>query len=158
MLLSGLWHGASWSFVAWGALHGVVSVISRALGRKRKGEAPDATVRGKVRHAFSVILNFCVVAILWIPFRANDLGKTLLILRRIFTWAPGIHYIYVYALIFGAGLLLVEVAAVHFNQGNDIWHPLDLSRFGNRVILCCFILLTAVFAYIGDSAFIYARF
>ena len=158
MLFSGLWHGASWSFVAWGALHGTVSVISRALGRKRKGEAPDAAVWGKVRHAFSVFLNFCVVTILWIPFRTNDFGKALLILRRIFTWAPGIHYVYVYALIFGIGLLLVEMAAVRFHQGNDIWRPLDLSRFGSRVILFCFILLTAVFAYIGDSAFIYAQF
>ncbi len=158
MLLSGLWHGASWSFVAWGALHGAASAVSRAFGRKRKGERSGSAAWGKASHVLSVILNFCVVSILWIPFRANDFGKTILILRRIITWAPGIHYVYVYALIFGAGLLLTELAAVRCNQGNDIWRPLDLGRFSSRVILCCFILLTAVFAYIGDSAFIYAQF
>ncbi len=158
MLLSGLWHGASWSFVVWGALHGAVSAVSRVFQRKRKGKKTASAAWGKARHVFSVFLNFCVVAVLWIPFRANDFGKTILILRRIFTWAPGIYYVYVYAVIFGMGLLLTELAAVRYNRGNDIWRPLDLSRFGSRVILCCFILLTTVFAYIGDSAFIYAQF
>lgn len=158
MLLSGLWHGASWAFVAWGALHGAASVLYKAHGRKKKGENSGFAVWEKVRHVFSVILNFCVVSFLWIPFRTSDFGKTFLILRRIFTWTPGIHYVYVYALIFGAGLLVTELMAVRLNQGNDIWRPLDLSRFGGRMILCCFVLLTAVFAYIGDNAFIYAQF
>ena len=66
MLLGGLWHGAAWTFMAWGALHGGVQVIER-LGRAALGE------RRVIPAWLGVILTFHVVCLGWILFRAETL-------------------------------------------------------------------------------------
>lgn len=67
-LLVGLWHGAAWRFVAWGALHGGMLIIERAVGIGRRERAPGK--RDLVGQARTVA--FVVLA--WIPFRADGLG------------------------------------------------------------------------------------
>ena len=63
MLLGGLWHGAAWGFVLWGAIHGTALVIEHQF-------------RGRVRLprwlAWAIVFN--IVALAWIPFRAPDLS------------------------------------------------------------------------------------
>ncbi|HEV7354305.1 MAG TPA: MBOAT family protein [Brevundimonas sp.] len=65
MLLGGLWHGAAWTFVAWGALHGAVQVIERVWRHFLEGKA-------SVPHWLGVILTFHVVCLGWILFRAES--------------------------------------------------------------------------------------
>jgi D-alanyl-lipoteichoic acid acyltransferase DltB (MBOAT superfamily) len=67
MVLGGLWHGAAWTFVAWGALHGLYLCVERATGR---------TAGGRPR----VLLTFVLVALAWIPFRAADFGQAVAVL------------------------------------------------------------------------------
>lgn len=64
MLLGGLWHGAAWTFVAWGALHGVVLVIERLWRAARPNASWPAWV--------GLIVTFHVVLLGWILFRAED--------------------------------------------------------------------------------------
>ena len=66
MLLGGLWHGAAWTFVAWGLLHGVGLALERAVSRGREAAS------GAFTHALSVIFTFHVVCTGWILFRAAD--------------------------------------------------------------------------------------
>lgn len=157
MLLSGLWHGASWSFVVWGFLHAFTSVIHKVFS-DIKQKFNLRSKNNRITYFASVIATFAVVAILWIPFRTNDFRKAVLIIKRVFTWSAGVHYVYVYTLIFTGVLIVVEVIAAVKKNGNDIWQPLDLSKFWTKVVFCCFVILTALFAYIGNSAFIYAQF
>ena len=157
MLLSGLWHGASWSFVIWGVFHAIASVIHKIFTNIKKIAFPNRS-KNKNMRVLSTIITFIVVVILWVPFRTNDFGKAMLILTRVFTWSPGVHYVYIYTLIFAVGLLIVECIAVFRNNGNDIWKPLDLSKFGAKIVFCFIILSIACFSYIGNSAFIYAQF
>ena len=154
MLLSGLWHGASWAFVVWGLCHALTSTIHKCFLDIRGKKQSQNKIVGFV----CVIINFIVVSLLWILFRTNDFGKTATILTRIFTFASGISYVYIYTLIFTALLIVVEIIAAVKNKGNDIWRPLDLSKFRSKLILCFFALIIVLFAYIGNSAFIYAQF
>ena len=66
MLLGGLWHGAAWTFVAWGALHGVALAVERALGKQSLYHRLPRPVR--------VAITFLVVAIGWVFFRSNSLS------------------------------------------------------------------------------------
>jgi alginate O-acetyltransferase complex protein AlgI len=68
MVLGGLWHGAAWTFVAWGALHGAGQVIERAL-RARVSLPDGLPVRVAQR-----LLTFHVVCIGWVLFRADSLA------------------------------------------------------------------------------------
>jgi alginate O-acetyltransferase complex protein AlgI len=73
MLLGGLWHGAAWTFVAWGALHGGVQVIER-LGRAAFGE------RRVVPTWIGVIVTFHIVCLGWILFRSETFPMAMQVL------------------------------------------------------------------------------
>lgn len=94
-LISGLWHGAAWTFVIWGCLHGLM-LITRELFRAKDGKAvvpsaeesnwlPSWPFIWRMAGTF-VAVNFC-----WIFFRANSFNEAMLVIERIFTWAPGEH-------------------------------------------------------------------
>ncbi|HEX6537346.1 MAG TPA: MBOAT family protein [Gemmatimonadaceae bacterium] len=91
MLLGGLWHGANWTFVAWGGLHGVYLAVHKMIVGSRKvglSEVP-ASPLGWLRFAASVILTFNLVCLTWIFFRAPDFATAWTYLRGIVTLQPG---------------------------------------------------------------------
>ena len=72
MLLGGLWHGASWLFVLWGAAHGALLVIER-LARRFLGGV--ALFQGPVAKVMLGLLTFVLVTLTWVLFRAPDLDS-----------------------------------------------------------------------------------
>lgn len=68
MVLGGLWHGASWTFVVWGALHGAGLALNRAL-RERFG---DVAGRSPLLRVISTLLTFHFVLVCWVFFRADS--------------------------------------------------------------------------------------
>lgn len=77
-LLSGLWHGADWSFVIWGALHGVAQIVENYFQKKRNSRQ---TLIWKAEH---VVLIFSFVTFAWIFFAANTLGDAFYIICHLF--------------------------------------------------------------------------
>ncbi len=82
MLLAGLWHGANWTFVAWGGYHGALLAIERCFSR---GAAP---ARGVAR-AGRTLLTFVFVVIGWVLFRAANLSDALVTLRAMLVPSAG---------------------------------------------------------------------
>ena len=82
MLLGGLWHGASWSFVLWGAIHGAALAIERAL--ERIGLLRPTERAGVVRWGVTLF----VVLLAWIPFRVHDIGRATYAMGQML-WVPG---------------------------------------------------------------------
>jgi alginate O-acetyltransferase complex protein AlgI len=78
MLISGLWHGAMWTFILWGAVHAAGRVLTRALER-------TGFYRDRVPTLAKQVLTFLVVSLAWVFFRAQSVGDAWLILRRIAT-------------------------------------------------------------------------
>ncbi len=68
MLLGGLWHGAAWTFVLWGAFHGLILVIYRVLGDAKVGQA-SLTLKNVAKG----VLMFHLVCFGWLLFRAHNL-------------------------------------------------------------------------------------
>jgi hypothetical protein len=71
MLLGGLWHGAAWTFVAWGGLHGLYLIVHR-LWRRLGWRMPAPLAHG---------LTLLAVVVAWVPFRADGVQATLGMLR-----------------------------------------------------------------------------
>jgi D-alanyl-lipoteichoic acid acyltransferase DltB (MBOAT superfamily) len=71
MLLGGLWHGANWTFVAWGGLHGAALAVGRARERARERRGDTRKASGLVR-VLSVFVTFHFVCFAWIFFRADS--------------------------------------------------------------------------------------
>lgn len=77
MLLGGLWHGAGWTFVIWGGLHGLYLVVHQLWQRVRPpAEKPSALGRGT-----AVLCTFLCVVIAWVFFRATSLGSAMRVLE-----------------------------------------------------------------------------
>jgi alginate O-acetyltransferase complex protein AlgI len=81
MLLGGLWHGASWNFVAWGLLHGIALIVHRAWRR--------AAPQSRVPRALAWPLTLLFVMLCWVPFRAIDFDGTIAMLRSLFGLGDG---------------------------------------------------------------------
>ena len=75
-LLCGLWHGANWTFLAWGALHGTLLLLSRAtrLARDRVYSTLGLGDESLVRNALRVLFTFHLVVLGWILFRADSIA------------------------------------------------------------------------------------
>ncbi|MCS6898909.1 MAG: MBOAT family protein [Myxococcales bacterium] len=83
MLLGGLWHGASWTFVFWGFLHGAAQAVGRAWQRARGVKTGADEPLGK-RIAWGLV-TFHFVCFAWVFFRAPTFGKALAVLKQIGT-------------------------------------------------------------------------
>jgi D-alanyl-lipoteichoic acid acyltransferase DltB (MBOAT superfamily) len=80
MLLGGIWHGAHWKFVLWGALHGGGLAVERALGL---GERPRSTRWGRI---LATLVIFHFVCFAWIFFRASSMENALAVLSGLARW------------------------------------------------------------------------
>jgi alginate O-acetyltransferase complex protein AlgI len=88
MLIGGLWHGAAWTFVLWGLLHGVGLVTVRAWASLRKRLA---IVRRNTRwsRTASVLITFHFVCFAWVFFRAETVDQAVALLSQLFTFTTG---------------------------------------------------------------------
>ena len=84
-LISGFWHGANWTFVIWGALHGFYLIFSRLTATLR-GRIADSIGLGKfpyILQAWRMLVTFNLVALAWIFFRAGTVSEAWTVLRHI---------------------------------------------------------------------------
>jgi D-alanyl-lipoteichoic acid acyltransferase DltB (MBOAT superfamily) len=84
MLLGGLWHGAQWTFVAWGGFHGVMLCVERVFGIGRADKPRKALAL-----AARVTLTFFLVTLAWVLFRSPSFGVAVSVYRALFAGGPG---------------------------------------------------------------------
>ncbi len=156
MLLGGLWHGANWTFVVWGGMHGLGLAATRAFASWR-GDRPPWSARHPWRRVVSVILTLHFVCLTWVFFRAESFGKAGLILSRIFsgsTHHPNLAPVVLFTL--GAGLLLHFIPTAW-----DRWARTrftELSAPLQAVILFALALLIRKMASTDAVPFVYFQF
>ena len=90
-LLSGLWHGADWTFVIWGGIHAMMFMPLLLLGKNRL--YMDTVATGKkmpsIKDASLISLNFCVVTFAWIFFRSDSFTNAVNYITQMFTMTGG---------------------------------------------------------------------
>lgn len=81
MLLGGLWHGAGWTFVVWGALHGVYLIVNHAWHKGRQIFFGDSKTDSPVAKGLAWLLTFTAVIVGWVFFRATSFSSAISILE-----------------------------------------------------------------------------
>lgn len=79
-MVSGIWHGANWTFIVWGCMHGVFQIVEKAFGYNKKES------KGVVK-AVRILVTFTVVTLAWVVFRSASIGETAGFMSRYFTSA-----------------------------------------------------------------------
>jgi alginate O-acetyltransferase complex protein AlgI len=85
MLLGGLWHGAAWTFVVWGAIHGALLCLYRAVEEPVVGVWPKGALASQIGRALAVVLFFHLTCLAWVFFRAESMTQALDLLRALGT-------------------------------------------------------------------------
>ena len=114
MLLGGLWHGAAWSFVVWGGLHGLYLMADRWVGRDR----PEVDRPLRTADVASMLGTFHLVCLAWLFFRADSLGGALTYLGGIVTLGQGPVTIGSVTLVVLTGLAVVALDLVQRSSGH----------------------------------------
>lgn len=156
-LVSGLWHGANWTFIVWGGIHGVAQVIEKILGLNKSTSTslPLVIVR--------VLLTFMIVNLAWIFFRMPTFSDSFGIIKQIFTnhdfsivaIAPSI---WLFTLMSMFAVVLYDIAGSRINQWlNAKSHsvPRTASRWAIYSIILCMIVGCGV---LDSGQFIYVSF
>lgn len=87
-LVSGLWHGANWTFVVWGAIHGVAQVFERLVDKRL-----SVFRKNRIGAFLSWIVVFAFCSVAWVFFRANSIKDAIYVLSHMFTGiSQGKHY------------------------------------------------------------------
>lgn len=81
MAIAGLWHGAGWTFVIWGALHGLYLVINHAWRRLCMSLGQDTVKSSRLSTVVSVLITFVAVTIAWVFFRADSVNSAIIMLK-----------------------------------------------------------------------------
>ncbi|MBP7928403.1 MAG: MBOAT family protein [Acidimicrobiia bacterium] len=152
MTIGGLWHGASWNFVLWGASHGILLVI-HLIWVQLRGPATYNRFTG----FFAAARNFTLVTLVTVFFRAQSFSDAMTVFKRIFTLAGPIEY----ALPVGAAIFFVTltVAVDQF----DIHHGNVSQMIARRPLvmgLLIGVVMLAIFMYAGATPepFVYFQF
>jgi alginate O-acetyltransferase complex protein AlgI len=158
MALGGLWHGAAWTFVVWGVLHGVYLIVQRrfALFAGRRPRL-DAVLQSQVGTALRISFTLLAVMLGWVLFRATDFTKALEVYTGLFTHQTGMASPMAIASLIW---LLAGVAIAHFCGATGLARRLDarLPASAVGVAYAAAVVVALVLAPDAGKVFIYFQF
>ena len=154
-LVSGIWHGANWTFVVWGVLHGVFQIVEKAIGQQKCNY-------GQWGKILKIFITFLLINFAWIFFRMPTIADSIGVITRIFDLSLPLtveEFTQEYMVFMGIGIFFLVLKDFF-----DEFMPSKMSLFNNRyaivrwlsyISVIIMILLTGVF---GSDQFIYANF
>ncbi len=163
-IVSGFWHGASWTFIAWGFLN--ACYFMPLLLSKNNRKNVDTVAQGKIlpsfKELFQIGITFALTVFAWIFFRSETISDAFIYIYRIVTVGPFDTPIFSYIRLSNTNLLLIIAFFIVEWLGRNNKYALEkFGWFGNRVIRwTVYVLLIAVlFLYAGqEQGFIYFQF
>jgi len=145
MVISGLWHGAAWTFVVWAALHALGRFATRELER-------TAFYKNGVPKLVKQLFVFAFVTFAWIFFRADSIGDAWVVVSRIFGAGFANPQCPIWAMV-----LILAVWSYQFVYESKVRWLLEL-RLVRVTAVILMVLYLAVFASSSERAFIYLQF
>ena len=174
-LVSGIWHGADWTFVIWGALHGfyqITGYLTRNI-RAKAYKRLKINQNGKIARAWQNACTFVLVCFAWIFFRANNVSELGILLNRLFfSWPSNLGEIFTSFNNIGYGTVQIAITIlsvyiisvldlspglVSNNNQNGKFNFLYVNKYVLSIWVIAFAWLILL-AGGGASAFIYFQF
>lgn len=150
-LVSGIWHGANWTFIVWGILHGACQIIEKYFGWNKK------EYKGVERFG-RIVLTFLIVTVAWTIFRSPSIGETFEYFNRYSSLSGQLlaeGSVLVYSIIALLPVLIYEVMEEFFPQTLIKLKNRPLLRWAAYLVVFTMIMLMGVF---DGSSFIYVSF
>jgi D-alanyl-lipoteichoic acid acyltransferase DltB (MBOAT superfamily) len=172
-LISGFWHGANWTFLVWGALHGTYLIMAIVLIKPKKYILNMLNLKGGFIHKiYRVTFTFTLVVFAWIFFRANNISDAFYVINNMFSDIGdytdfGKMKLSLRGLGVGMNDILISVGLITFmelynlyERSGDVWEKLENKpkwiRWSIYYILLFGILFLAPYSRVSN--FIYFQF
>ena len=167
-LVSGLWHGAEWTFILWGLLHGIYRVVGDLTYKKRNQLYAKAGLNVKSRgvKAFRTAITYVLVCFAWIFFRANNTPELILILKKLFTSFGATSFANELGLTLSGTLIVILAIIIMILSDRKLTLAKYDSPRGAELLggASAYLIWAILFAWLillvsgGSSAFIYFQF
>lgn len=168
MVIGGIWHGANWTYIIWGCMHGLALALHKVWMNLTKSPEKKHSV---FANSFSVLLTFLFTTFCWIFFRADSLSHAIVIIKRIFSFEKGLEHAYMWLMVSAVILCICSMFAIirsvkigfkskkqNMSIVNAYYPILDLTKFWSLVVFFVFCGLLLCMAYTGGSPFIYGNY
>ncbi len=162
-LVSGLWHGANWTFIIWGGIFGVLYILEFLGDKLLKGGGLDkAFYKSKWIHPFRVAVIFMAVLVSWVFFRADNTGDAWYIITHMFTGWDRLPYLgssaFETVLGFVLILLLYAIQILQYRGVVSIYmSPAAIPRSLRWAGYALLLVMIAMFG-VSSEQFIYFQF
>ncbi len=161
-LISGIWHGASWGFVVWGALHGLFmacSVLYRPY--QKKLHKALGIEQGKSLKLWQIFVTFNLVSFAWVFFRANNLKDAVYVLSNMFlNGLRGVRWGFL--LSYGTSEISILIIALllyaYLTAQTKIKCLFDKPSWFRWCIYVVCVMAILLFSNLSNGSFLYARF
>ncbi|HMU13274.1 MAG TPA: MBOAT family O-acyltransferase, partial [Flavobacteriales bacterium] len=166
-LVSGLWHGANWTYVIWGAMHGAYLVLALLFAPfwEQVVGLTGLTRTPRLKRGLNVLATLILVTAAWVFFRASEVGDAFLVYERLFStpWSladllmlrDGVNKGYFEATLF------VALCFVLIDPLYDAWIKGELaapSGWKGHLSFAALAVAILIFGYFGSTSFIYFQF
>ena len=153
-LVSGIWHGANWTFILWGVMHGVLQIIEKALGWQ-KYEGKNWAVR-----TVRIAVTFLLVSFAWVFFRMPNIGDAFGMIGRMFSNVGSLDLSDMSNSVMV--VLLVSIVILIGKDVKDEFFPTKCSLLNKGLVKWCVYVglfcLILMFGVLDGGQFIYGRF
>ena len=158
MLLGGLWHGAGWTFIVWGGVHGVALAIHKWWlgGHKPSVKIELSNITGILRAAAGWLVTMGVVGLAWVFFRSPNIETAQQMFVSIFTLSQGNVWVPTLPVVWMLLLLLAIDIPQAIAEDQVIW--LRWPWYVRGMVYACAVLLLVIWGSRDDVAFIYFQF
>lgn len=158
-LLSGLWHGANWTFICWGLFHALLFVPLLVLGKSKQGKDVVAESRflPTVKEVIQMSVTFLLVVLGWIIFRAESIAQ----LQDYMTYMVTGHWLMVPTFgktAFLYALVMIAIEWIHRKKDHGLQLCVSRIPVWGRFLIYYAIVAAIVFCRGAESQFIYFQF
>lgn len=156
-ILSGLWHGAEWTFVLWGLVHGVINILEKLLKRFLKPIQTENAFLQRVINMFNIVKTFIIVSFIWILFRASNVSQVKIVCSSIINNLNVIDNFVIDPKIWLFLGLFIVIDIILFNNRFDFWcaKKHTIVRWSLYSVMVFSII---VFSSVNNFPFIYFQF
>ena len=158
MLLGGLWHGAAWTFVIWGAYHAILLIVHRLILQSGISFFPEGKVSEKAWWVIRVVVMFHLTCLGWLIFRSQSIGQLNKMLYIVFTnfhfSTISLHWAWQIAALTWP-LFVTQILQKASANTNVV---LNLSTFSRSAVYATLLIMLFSFGNFGGQPFIYFQF
>lgn len=150
MTLSGLWHGANWSFIIWGFINGIILCIEKNITLKKS--------KNRYVEILKIIKTYILISFTWIFFRADSFFDACTIIKCIFSFKNGISQPFIWSFVYGfIFVVLTFISSKNKDKGCN-YIIQDLSTIKGLTIFLTLIGMILILANANTNPFVYLKF